>query len=104
MKLPEPTAEERSSKLSFIYLCHVSVQCNKGKLNVLKCLFMFSIFLCSNKTGKALTNFSNAVRYAVLFFIRDLAFSFGFQRKAESIGQNLARLKTSFSFSVQGVL
>lgn len=52
----------------------MSVQCNKGKLNVLKCLFIFSIFLCSNKTGKALTNFSNTVRYAVLFFIRDLAF------------------------------
>lgn len=67
------TAEEKSSKLSFKCLCHVSVQCNKGKLNVLKCLFMFSIFLCNNKTGKALTNFSNTVRYAVLFVIRDLS-------------------------------
>lgn len=76
LKSPEPTAEGRSSKLSFICLCHVSVQCNKGKLNVLKCLFMFSIFLCSDKTGKALTNFSIIVRYAVLFFIRDLWFGF----------------------------
>lgn len=53
-------------------LCHISVQCIKGKLNVLKCLFMFSIFLCCDEIGKVVTNFSNIVRYAIIFFIRDL--------------------------------
>lgn len=76
-------AQERSEKLSFICLCHVSVQGNKGKLNVLKCLFMFSIFLCSNKTGKALTNFSNTVSFSVLFFNRYLAFRIWLSEKGK---------------------
>lgn len=44
MKLPGPTAEERSSKFNFRCLCHMLVQCIRAKINVLECLFMFSIF------------------------------------------------------------
>lgn len=72
MKLPGPTAEERSSKFNFRCLCHMLVQCIRAKINVLKCLFMFSVFLFSDEIGKVLTNFSNIVRYVVVFFIRGL--------------------------------